>query len=1211
MRRVAGTMVLLLLGLLVAGPITAEADAAAGAIARDLVFYQGFDAEGVAVLRGGIAYSFDLRDDDLIDGKFGRGFRCEPPYENLLTPETASPTPDRAGFEEGVGVKLRTADRGGYRDLPRLVAQGATGVLWSTRPVELTNLGNPHRDRKSFLASLYLRAPQPGARIRLTLTDDIDRIPASKDKKEPDLDELLTDALAAKNNILEDVPTVAPSLYVETVSEAGEITLTGGWQRVTAAVRVDTRRPAQRLRLTLTLLEPAAAAIEASALQVEQHPRFPDGKSYAGPWIPGGTRREGNRLHMPLRPVAFNAKAGTMACWVRYPPLEGGGNRDGRSLVTVGSGWWAPVWTLSPNYPCYVGDAAREKYAAGAGSVISPGGSKYGDGAWHHLALTWADESCALYLDGEEIGRAAYLCKDPTELASLVIGATVLDGIHASAYLDEVAVWRRAVTPAEAKELAAMPTPLVAGLPPWLLQRPARLLYHRGEERATLDLTVVPLTPTANSVAATLSIPALGIAQRVILTPGKEHRIPFQPWLAAPGIYSLSLRSDDGALDATSELEIVPTLPSRDFVILSWSAGSDVPGYGFTAALSDNWEIESTMRRGLLASLRFDVRRWHPLQPERPRESLAAAQRAAEAVAPFPNVYACLLNTEVGIPDPSGNPWFLTHLKRQTGLAEIPAGLRFEPLRIVNQATNPPVIPESDPSLRFARWYRGEGKGWPELNAQVAKGMRAAGLTDTLFYTDQPETTADLKGLESVDVWDYPHASAGLPATFNRVCNLAELAGKKVSLTPGTIFWDPWPFKIEGKIVCLSPDMMRQYLWIAVAHPLDHLGAYGMGELRDGFEPADTKQALRETLGAVYPIGLLTGGLPQGARSVAYLRSDGLLWQGAGDNQFIDFWFTRAATRALAEARVRYDVIGDEHLRAGWLARYKAVVIPGTLRIPGDAYRCLTDFAKAGGTVVVDKYCRAEFPGAVVLDYANRGKQAEAVKALQAWAREFEATHPEPLRLRAGDDAWLLDKVDGAARFVFVVNDRMEPGRLGREKNLKAAIITSGEQIPLRDKGQPQTVELTFPPLERMTVYDVRSHAALAPEENRLKIDLAPGDAAVLAVLPEPIGGIEAELPANLDAGGEAELRVTVRTVAGGLIAHRDVLELAATDARGVPLDLPRYHRVDRGRASIPIRLPLSLAAGDIKIEIKEWIGGKTRTLTLKCGHGAADRRKE
>ena len=160
--------------------------------------------------------------------------------------------------------------------------------------------------------------------------------------------------------------------------------------------------------------------------------------------------------------------------------------------------------------------------------------------------------------------------------------------------------------------------------------------------------------------------------------------------------------------------------------------------------------------------------------------------------------------------------------------------------------------------------------------------MRREGLNATLFYTDQPLSTADLQGLDSIDYWHYPHVPSGLMVDFNRVCNIARLAGKKVSLMPGTIYWDPWPFHVDGKIVCLTPDMIRQYLWIAVAHPLDHLGLYGLGELRKGYVPDGTEAALRQTLADVYPLGLLTGGLRPGALPVAYLRTEGQIWQGAG-----------------------------------------------------------------------------------------------------------------------------------------------------------------------------------------------------------------------------------------------------------------------------------------------------------------------------------------
>lgn len=1176
-------LILLFQGLLV-GTLASGAETTPP-LTQGLIFLQSFDADGTAFLQGGLAHPFTLATNDLVSGRFGSGYQFEVPYENLLLPEVATPTQARTGFIAGPGVTLQVAT-GGVASQPLLAAETTTtGLLWQSQAVELKNLPNPHRPVKAFLASVYLRAHQPGVKIRLLIQDDIE----STDWQQPLLD--------ANETLVKKSPEARLTPPVATICRTQDVTLAADWQRVTADIRVDTRRPVQQLRIALIQLDPASAVVEASAMQIEHYLRFPNDKAYAGPWIPGGTRRESNALRMPLQRMGFNGKAGALACWMRLPPVDGNGSRSGSVCVHVGGGWWAPVWRIGTG-TCHAGDSGHSKYTSGQ-SLIQPHGLKMNDGAWHHLALTWEPAGCVLYSDGSEVGRAEYHFKEADPTDPLIMGATTLNGDHCDAVLDEVALWNRALNAEEIMALQMRTNSLAASLPPWLMAYPERLVFHRGEADASLAFQWLPLQLAAMPKKVRLQIPAFGVQRTWRPNQQKPTRVPLHPWQAKPGHHTFTASSDNGALAVSNTLEIVDALPSRDFVILAWSSGANLRDYGFTAELAGAHALEVLLRRSMLSSLRIDARAWHPLDPAHLPVSLDTAAQAAHQAAAYPNVYASMVNTEVGLSALPEAPWFQRWMRDQTGLDQVPQEVRLNPVRVTSTNELPAIIPNSDPTLRFIRWLQREGKGWPSLNAQLAETMRRKGLDGVMFYTDQPQVVADARGLEALDYWDYPHVSSGLVVEFNRVCTIARLARCKISLMPGTIFWDPWPVRVKEQIACLSPDLMRQYLWVAVASPLDHLGVYGMGEFRKEYVPPGCDDALRRTLHEVYPIGLLTGGLPQGGRKIAYLRTDGLYWHGAGDNQWIDSWFTRATTRALAEARIRFDMINDEHVEAGWLGRYDSVVLTGVERIPETTHQRLVAFLAAGGQVVVDRRCRAALPGATVLEYAGRNRADDAVRALQAWAKEQQAAHPEPLRLRNSDEAWLFDKSDGMARFVFIVNDRMTPGHLGRELGLKANLGTSTG--PLRDQGERQHVVLSVPTVESgTTLYDVRKHAALATTNSQVELDLLPGDAALLAVLPQPIRDLDVALPRRLRAGDEDLLKITIRGADGRLIKHRDLVEVLLMGADGVPMALPRYHRVNQGKVEIPIRLPRTTAPGTAILTVTEWIAGQRATRELR-----------
>jgi hypothetical protein len=1184
---------------------SADAGNTGNPLVKDLIFFEGFEPGRPVYLSGGFAYELPTDPQYRVEGKFCDAYRLEPPYGNLFKPEIASPVADLKGFSAGQGVELRYDGKNLWQNVPSLMAKGSAGVLWQTVPVELPELEKTYDATKVFLASVYLRSSTPGVKVRLELLDEIDET----DWRKPIVD-------AGEAALKNDPKAVMPKL-VETVHAAKDVKLTADWQRFTASLTVDSRRPTLRLSLKLTLLEPATAEVAASALLLEKSYWH---KQYAGPWIPGGKQCQGSAIEgLPLGDFGFSGRSGTISLWKRSPAAEGGGDRNILWLTGGGS--------FDRKKPCW--GFLNNEFNAGKSTVVPPlpilqeMQRSFADGKWHLLTLTWDKDLFIVYFDGKEIGRKEYVYVEPESTASLMIGRCVYNGkVYSSAFLDDLAIWRRALTAEEVKTLANAGQSLSASLPGILIKKPARMIFHRGEESAAIDLLPLQLSsdngdkkdsPASQALKsglnANISVLSLGINEWVTLREKEVRKLTIKPWLAAPGIHQLSVKSDDGLISAVSPIEIIPSLPGRDFNMMSWGGDSGIKEeFGFTSRITDTIGLESVMREGLLACLRYEARAWHPLEPENLSKSLKSARETGHKAARYPHVYACLLNSEVGIGMPE-KQWFIDWMKKETGIDSIPKEVSYKPMRVDAvapgvkiQANYTPVFTENDTSMKFARWMLREGKGWPDLNAQLADVMRKEGLTNTLFYTDQPFNVTDLKGLDSSDFWIYMNSASALISPFNAACNIARLAGKKVSLMPGTLFEAP-SYKIEGKHVCLSPDLMRQFLWIAMGNPLDNLGVFGVGNGRDsfgtGYVPSGTKEALRDTLEKVYPVGILTAGLPEGPMQVAYLYTEGQVWRDPGEPRWVESSFNLSLTVSLAETRLRYDTIGDDHVKAGWLKKYKAVVMPGARRIPEETYQALLAYAKNGGTVVVDKCCKAEIPGAVVLDIGKRiAPFTDAMRLMQEWGKNFAAKNPEALRLRDGDDAYLFDKTDGPANFVFVVNDRMKPGELGEGRNLISGV--GSYQGPLRDKGEPQQVQLTLPLKPASAVYDLRAHKLLSPKNSVLDIDLNPGDSAVLALLPEPIGKISVTVPKAVKAGTETLLQVKILNASGKAIQHRDLMEIKVTDAKGTALDVQPYHRIVNGIASIPLRLPLFQKEGKIKLSLCEWISGYTETMDIQ-----------
>ena len=183
----------------------------------------------------------------------------------------------------------------------------------------------------TFVLSAYLRADRPGAKVRLTLRDELE----GANWRE-------TIEAANKAALEKDPKSKVTSPFV-TVAQPGELLLTGQWQRVMALLELDNRRKAQKLVGGLELLEGVPAAVLADNLQLEQVAVYPTSNTAPTTWLPGGERLPAGWLDFPADRCDFEGRTGTVACWVRpscreaLPSAPAGSRPSGRSAAACGT----------------------------------------------------------------------------------------------------------------------------------------------------------------------------------------------------------------------------------------------------------------------------------------------------------------------------------------------------------------------------------------------------------------------------------------------------------------------------------------------------------------------------------------------------------------------------------------------------------------------------------------------------------------------------------------------------------------------------------------------------------------------------------------------------------------------------------------------------------------------------------------------------------
>ena len=1190
------------------------------AAGSDLIFYADFDHGPLSVCGSGWAVDMPTAQSSFVSGRFGQAYRMERQRTNLLSPNQGSIEADASGFEAGPGIELApdaTAAHFGTQSLRATVAE--PGVIWKLTPLPIKATSRI-RPNKVFVFSAYLRSETPLA-VRLSLVDLNESAPW-REKIEQD------NAAAVARD-----PNAKVKPIHETVQTPGEVVLTPEWQRVMALLEIDVRRPEQSLVASLEALPGddgafTPGAVYADGLQLEQTCVYPLLNTEPTTWLPGGETRGPSWLDLDASATGFSGETGTLCLWVRPLQSECGGSAGVGSMAAIGTGWFAPIWHISTN-AFYAGDAHATGFKVGVfhtniePQLLEPDAS---DG-WHHVALAWDKQGMAGYLDGKQIGKSGITPGAAVPGSTIRLGGSFLEATAMTGDLDEVALFDGRLTEPEIAALATATEPLAGSVPPTLLRHPARTVFLRSEDTATIPLLPVPFAPGSGSATVSARVPALQASVNGEATPDRPLELTLKPWLGAPGSHPLRIQVGDARL--TDAVRIFEEPQGRDFIIYAWGADKDIKERGFNAAVGGGAGfLQTQLEQGMFAHTRIDLRQGvpHPWSPETRAKAPAAAAAAARTAMAWPHVVACLVNSEVGDPPfPEDQAWFTDWLKGETGLSGIPPGITRDPMHVAPLADDPlpAILPETNPQLAFLRWWRERGMGYWLLNSLLVDEMRRTGL-QCRYYSDQPEALTQFEKMDMVDHWAYPKSPQGLIARFSQASNMARLVGKPFQAMPGTCYWDDgnglWVNDTDGKrkVLCLSPDCFRENLWISVACASSSIGLYGLGERHTGVYDPICDQVMTDTYALIQPIGTLVGGLPAEQARVALLETDGLCFTQPGvyDN-WIRHWEMRTASRALAQHRVAYDWITDDHVKAGWLSRYDVVIVPGAWCLPRDTHDALVNAARVGTQVVADRVMRAEIPGMKRLDIEQQRDIDGAAAAYSAWADGYRPTAPGFARVEPVEKVFAFTREASqpaqdrsaapvrVARYLFVINDNREPGP--QYEAWKVELSAVDGPGPLRDRGLPQEVSVSIP--AGYAPYDVLSHERIeaTPEGDRatFSLHLEPGAAAVIACLPEPVARLEVAAPATMEAGTAADITLSVVGSDGRPLAGRQLVELAlrgpgAADSDAPWLGLQRYQRLVDGRCTVPLRVPLTMERGTWQLTARDWLSGQAAAQAIE-----------
>ena len=327
----------------------------------------------------------------------------------------------------------------------------------------------------------------------------------------------------------------------------------------------------------------------------------------------------------------------------------------------------------------------------------------------------------------------------------------------------------------------------------------------------------------------------------------------------------------------------------------------------------------------------------------------------------------------------------------------------FQDAKYVRQG----VVADDDKEVAYMRYYFTEGDGWSATNrlmAEVAHRYRPdmLVLSDPYRLCPIPER---FKGMDAVSSWTYTNPDPKTSLFIETLdCASRHLGNRSVpSITlwnyAGSLFPSGANRFAREQTVRMGPDRWKECAWFYFSRGCAAIGSYFGSPMEIYFEGGDEYIYSHATEGAIAsfkaevlePFGELARATVNAPRSAAVL--DCLTARVYGDRErehthYANYQIYNFAT-LLAMCHVGFDVIVEEDVLAGELAKYRMLVLARADVLSESVYNAICLYAKNGGIVIADRHCRARIPKMLVMDFDfthRRGVNANAISANQDYA---------------------------------------------------------------------------------------------------------------------------------------------------------------------------------------------------------------------------------
>ena len=550
------------------------------------------------------------------------------------------------------------------------------------------------------------------------------------------------------------------------------------------------------------------------------------------------------------------------------------------------------------------------------------------------------------------------------------------------------------------------------------------------------------------------------------------------------------------------------------------------------------------------------------------------------------------------------------------------------------------VIPDDYPLYVYYKWFWKDGDGWNELHNEVLRGLRTCGRDDLLTWFAPAVRVPSVWGSGGdVDVlshWTYSYPdpiriglatdellamAAGSPR-HPEIIKATQLIWYRSQTAPepdeaaatqNAQFQDAdarvaqdgadraapradWEREQpDARFITIAPMQLREAVWTKLSRPIQGLMHHGWQSLVPGLPYAycythpDTQTELRRLLrGVVEPLGPTLRDIPNRPSDIGFLESfASQMFARRGSYGWNTGWASDLYM-AMGYAQLQPEIIYEESIQRDGLDRFKVLVLADCDVLTQSIVAAVKVFQQRGGVVVADERLTPALKPDVLIESFQRPKEGDTARALlqQTATKLRGALDPKYERFAdsSNPDVLVRTRGTGPTWYVFAINDRREFGDYVGHHGL------------VMENGLPAETVVTLAQ-GRGHVYDLvegREVPAQSAEGHlSIPIALGPGEGTLFMVTPEPLAGVDTELPQEAVRGETVHCGIRVVDDTGRPVEATVPLQVEISDPAGRVAEYSGYYGAVDGQVALRLDMAPNDRPGVWRVHVRELASGR------------------